>query len=997
MNKMGKRFVALIVVFVSMMSFLPIRLGLNGQAANAITSQIEVSGTATQSGDNIIITNGEYTTQQPYQDFTLSVDDKIVLEQNILIGQTGVTAQELIIKSIDGIKLDGADLKANNDKLATIGCSISGGTTVFTDDSGKQRIGATIKGLPFGVNTIEYQVKETTVSNPGKTVTITPATATTPAITEIQNDYQTNVNYYPSSETTKQIVIQHANKFVQKKIDPMVFNSYVGDMATYNETDTSNKVPFLFSENGEYNASCPLRYNFNVSDAVSTLEYTMNFDSTVPIDNSTKVYKNGAEDEHITITNKVISGYLKDLGASDLIVVKLSDSTSSTTVSKAYAIQLQYTTLASEDDYTLRNAGIIKLNYDTDIGVPAYIGKKFNVTKENGIKTYNGTITINKQAGMISMEPIIGRSSANTAFKISNHYDGTTINSKLINGKQYVDFAKGTNNEIWLEVYEGKDGNVTGALLATYKLKVNIDGAVDSTVNFVFDNTILTQPGRTTAEKIDFNADRRTYDLHSDSNTIAVTLKEPNTIDELGNIREYIKAWGGTSVQSDNVTEIALDKSPSATIDVTNYKKLLLQAYYDEIVYKKDIDGVTIKRDPITNKPIIESQTSYPIGQKYTFYIAKNAGTPDSNTDTTSSDASLSNIIAANGNIKSTDGTSGFSSDKANYSVTVPKIDTSSNITVTATDSKVKDITATLVETGDDYGLTSGVGFDFPLNSTGATNIRIVVTAQDGITSKTYNVTINNDTRSASALLKNVITDNGDFTFDEKADPNKIRVDQVINKLKVSPVAEDSKSKITVNGDKFSGTPITIDLKGSQETDMEITVTSEDGSDSKTYNFQIYRTDSPIVNPDDNTTEDDVFYDDIDDCWVDTSKYEEWGKVEGKDVYFNNKGRQVKDQWVNTKGTYYYLNSKGYKASGWRKEVGGKSYYLDPTTGQLRTGWMNQNNKWYYLGLNGVMQKGWLYLNNKWYYFTPEGEMVTNQSMFIDDKTYNFAQDGSIY
>ena len=93
--------------------------------------------------------------------------------------------------------------------------------------------------------------------------------------------------------------------------------------------------------------------------------------------------------------------------------------------------------------------------------------------------------------------------------------------------------------------------------------------------------------------------------------------------------------------------------------------------------------------------------------------------------------------------------------------------------------------------------------------------------------------------------MKNVITDNGDFTFDPEADPNKIRVDQAITKLNVSPVPEDSKSKITVNGEKFSGTPITVDLKGSQETDMEIVVTSEDGSDSKTYSFQIYRTDTP--------------------------------------------------------------------------------------------------------------------------------------------------------
>lgn len=38
------------------------------------------------------------------------------------------------------------------------------------------------------------------------------------------------------------------------------------------------------------------------------------------------------------------------------------------------------------------------------------------------------------------------------------------------------------------------------------------------------------------------------------------------------------------------------------------------------------------------------------------------------------------------------------------------------------------------------------------------------------------------------------------------------------------------------------------------------------------------------------------------------------------------------------KGVQYYLDSKGYKSKGWRKEVGGKTYYLDPNTGALKTG-----------------------------------------------------------
>lgn len=992
MKKMGKRFMALAVMFATIMSFLPIQIGLNGKAANAITTDVQVTAT----GDNVTVSNGEYVTQQPCSDFSISVENKKVDQvTDIPIGQTGVTAQEVIIKSIDGIKLNGATLDDNNAQLGVLGCSISTGDIAF-NEAGK-RIGITIKGLPLGVNVIEYQIKETTVTNKGKD-NVDPVTK---VVTKVDDFQPAKDTYYPSSETTKQLVIQHANNFVQEKINPMTFNSYIGDINAYKENDDNNDAPFLFSQNGEYNPECPLRYKFDVSDAVTTLQYVMKFDVTVPIDNNTKVYKNGTLDENVQINGKTISGYLKELGASDLIVVKLSGD-NGTTVSKSYAIQLKYNTIDADKDYSLRKPGITKLYYNADTSVKAYIGKKFDVIKENGITTYKGTINIDRKAQMISMVPELGAKS-NIAFKLKNYYDNSkTENARMISGQKnpFVDFNKGTKNQLWLEVYEGQDGNIKEGTtpLVIYKLDVNfVDGGTDTSgVNFGFsDNSYLTQPGRTSIDdKINFTESRRTYNLNfkadaADTNNVTFELTSPVSYEKYNSAkrREYIKVWSGTSTQSDNLTEMSeIEKAAKVTVNVGTYKKIVVQGYYDEITYKQK-DGIETKE--------IESKTAYPLGEKYTFYIAKNPDTTEPTVEK-STDPSLTNIKVSNGSIKSTDGASGFSTEKTNYTATVPKADKSSSVTVTAANSKVKDITATITETGDEYGLVTGEAFEFPLNATGGTSIKIVVTAEDGVTTKTYNLTINNDTRSASALLKNVITDNGDFTFDQEKNPNKIRVDQVINKLKVSPVPEESNSKITVNGTKYTGTPITIDLKGSQKTDMTITVTSEDGSASKTYDFEIYRTDSPINTGEDDKTE-DIFYDEIDGCWVDLSKYEEWGTAGGKEVYFDKKGRQVKDKWITTKGVTYYLDSKGYKAKGWRKEVGGKTYYLDPNTGAVKTGWLNQNNKYYYLGLNGVMQTGWLNLNGHWYYFTPEGEMLINQSMFIDDGVYRFGADGIMY
>ena len=115
-------------------------------------------------------------------------------------------------------------------------------------------------------------------------------------------------------------------------------------------------------------------------------------------------------------------------------------------------------------------------------------------------------------------------------------------------------------------------------------------------------------------------------------------------------------------------------------------------------------------------------------------------------------------------------------------------------------------------------------------------------------------------------------------------------------------------------------------------------------------------------------------------------------------MYFDKRGRQVKDRWIYTGRKWYYINEAGYRATGWKVDnETGQRYYMDNTTGEMKYGMMYLNGSWYYLGTTGVMHTGWLWLNNNWYYFTENGEMITNQTMVIDGKQYRFATDGRIY
>lgn len=1009
MNKMGKRFMALIIIFASIISFLPVQIGQNGKAANAYDStatDIEV-GRDVYNGETVDSSRKPiYSTKSQSSYFTITVKDIAVKNTDLItkLNEPTVTKQEVIIKSINRIRLDDpSTYSANMQILSDMGLTI--GTSTDTDN---KRIGAKITGLPLGINEIEYSVKVT------ETTRILNADTTT-----VLDDTKLITN--TSENDAKKINIENGNSFVQSQIPYIEFVDYVqGRLADADLNSENNVAPFKYTQQVQSQEGKSLKFEHSLPNSVTDMDYKIAFNGTLDITAAEPkndiVFINGVKqsgsDLSVSDDKKVLKGSLEKTATSTIILISIRHESA---IKNTYAIEISYDNKAAANDYLLKDAGIKKLNYDQDSRVKAFIGKEFTTETEGGVPVYKGKITIDKKAEMIAMEPTIGRPSSMTAFKITNHYnnDGSVEKSRIINGQSvpYVDFdMEGTSNQIQLEVYEGDAGNVKeGTLpLAIYKLDVVLVGSESGEVKFGFgDNSYLTQPGRgkendPTKYKIDFSSERRSYDLNftdaaSDGTVKAeITLDEPNTNDAvLNKRREYIKAWSGTNTQSDNVSEITgLGQNSTVNIDIPKeWTKIIVQAYYDEVVYEKNTDG-TYKTDADGNY-VEESRKPYPIGEKYTFYIPLHPD-PQDNTSTKSTDASLSNMKVGNGTIKAADGTSIFSSDKTDYIATVPKIDTISAVTATATSSKVKDITATIAETGDEYNLISGQAFDFPLNSSGKTTIKIVITAEDGVTKKTYNLTINNDTRSATTALKNVVTDKGEFTFDPDKDPNKIRVDQAVNTLKVSPVPEDAKSRVTVNGTKYTGTPISIDLRGSQETDMEIKVTAEDGSTSKTYYFEIYRTDSPIPNDEDDDV-DDVFFDEIDDTWVDLSKYEEWGTVDGKTVYFNNKGRQVKNQWVNTKGIWYYLDSKGYKATGWRKEVGGKTYYLDPNTGAVKTGWLNQNNKWYYLGLNGVMQKGWLNLNGHWYYFTPEGEMITNQSMYIDDGVYRFASDGIMY
>ncbi|CUU50730.1 N-acetylmuramoyl-L-alanine amidase family protein [Clostridium beijerinckii] len=104
-----------------------------------------------------------------------------------------------------------------------------------------------------------------------------------------------------------------------------------------------------------------------------------------------------------------------------------------------------------------------------------------------------------------------------------------------------------------------------------------------------------------------------------------------------------------------------------------------------------------------------------------------------------------------------------------------------------------------------------------------------------------------------------------------------------------------------------------------------------------------------------------------------------WVKTDAGWTFYNTDGTQVKGQWVNDGGVWYYIKADGVMATGWIKD--GSTWYFLQSSGAMKTGWLNDNGTWYYLQSSGAMATGWLNDNGTWYFLNSSGAMLANTTV----------------
>ena len=198
---------------------------------------------------------------------------------------------------------------------------------------------------------------------------------------------------------------------------------------------------------------------------------------------------------------------------------------------------------------------------------------------------------------------------------------------------------------------------------------------------------------------------------------------------------------------------------------------------------------------------------------------------------TASSDATLSSLFLSSGSL-----TPGFSSGTTSYTAYAGNWVTSLTVTPTATqaDATIK-VNGTTVASGG----TSG---SIPL-AVGSNTLNVVVTAQDGTTTKTYTITV---TRAAStdATLSNLTISSGTLSpaFAPTTPSYTAAVGNGVSSLTVTPTVNQGNATVKVNGTTVaSGSPSgAISLAVGSNT-INVVVTAQDGTTTKTYAITVTR------------------------------------------------------------------------------------------------------------------------------------------------------------
>lgn len=194
-------------------------------------------------------------------------------------------------------------------------------------------------------------------------------------------------------------------------------------------------------------------------------------------------------------------------------------------------------------------------------------------------------------------------------------------------------------------------------------------------------------------------------------------------------------------------------------------------------------------------------------------------------------DATLSKMIISSGTVNP-----GFNGIGTNYTASVGNTITSVTLTPTANQaSSTITVNGTKVNSGSASGAIS--------LAVGANTITTVVTAQDGITTKTYILTV---TRAAATgiALSALVPSNGTLTpaFNSGTTNYTVGLDNSVTSITLTPTVNPANATVTVNGNGVTSGSASGSISLTVGANMiPVVVTAQDGVTTKAYSVMVTR------------------------------------------------------------------------------------------------------------------------------------------------------------
>jgi pectate lyase len=201
-------------------------------------------------------------------------------------------------------------------------------------------------------------------------------------------------------------------------------------------------------------------------------------------------------------------------------------------------------------------------------------------------------------------------------------------------------------------------------------------------------------------------------------------------------------------------------------------------------------------------------------------------------------DATLSALVVTADDVPATL-TPGFAGDAHAYSTVLRAGTQAVTVTATATDPKVSSLTL-LQLGGAPTAMASGVATPVTLPAVGAGSaLRVVVTAEDGVSTTGYTVVLSRRAAGTNATLASLTDSAGVLHFTGATSYTYTVSETQAVGYTITPTLTDPFASLTIDDVPApSGTPTAIDLTASTAT-VTLVATSEDGNASTTYTLNI--------------------------------------------------------------------------------------------------------------------------------------------------------------